>query len=1410
MNPSDRRSGAVRRAGMGMGVTVALIGSGLALGAAPAAAASDIPDGHQVVHYAFDDAAGSSVVADTSGNSRNATLVNPTTATSVDGTDGTKALGLPGGASNAAVAYVDLPASILQGRTDLTVSTRVNWTSSNAAWQWMYALGTNTTRYLFSTPRNGDGLLRSAITTNGGGANENIVTGSAVLPGGEWKTLTVTLDTTADRLTSYLDGIAIGSVTTPITASSLLTNSTRSGYIGKSFYPDPYFAGAVDDFAVYDVALTPEQVGGLVASVPTVTGVSDDTLEVRTAVGTAPALPATTLAHYSDGYDRPAAVVWDAVDPSSYAQRGTFVVNGVAVGQAVTATIAVYVPNEITVDLGSDTGAFHGGASGTLYGVYGEDIPSDNLLEGIDLRTVSTKAQDGPQHPGADALEVVKPLADATDGDVYIYMTDIHRGFPYEWEGSTPAEKLSIYSEKLARQVDQVLELPAEYQDNIVFVPFNEPEGNMFGTGTWSLNRVSWLNNPTDYFAAWDSAYRLIKGKLPTASVAGPNTSVLYSQVKGFLQHAVAANTVPDVITWHELSNPAQVRSSVAKYRAWETEVFAGTAFEGTALPININEYAFNYHTSVPGQMIQWISAIEESKVDADIAYWNIDGNLSDSAVEANRGNGQWWLLNAYAQMSGHTVAVTPPSPNTSYTLQGVATLDEDKRQSRVIIGGSAGNASLAVTNVPESVFGSTVHALIREIPWTGQLGDSAEPEVIAEADVPVEGGAVDLGFGSTLPQLKESSAYEVILTPGGHSTSPAVAPKVWAASYEAENAAHTGSVYFRNGPEGTPSNVSKFYTSGQYNIGGLRTGSDTVLDFEVTVPQDGTYDLSVLASSLNTFGSVAEQGPTNVFLRVDGSAEQELFLTLGYKWVVWDHTDTTVDLTAGTHTISLAAKSLDGVGATKGDALIDKIDLSLANPDAAPIYEAEYADLHGAQPSYDHDVASGSGAVALDEGDSATFWVYAHDDAPATLDVHTIGGGTASLAVNGVHVTDVAASTQVPVFLSGGVNKVVLTGLQGSALIDRVGVGSSVDVLATQRYEAEDGVLAGTAQVSPLSLASGGSAVTGVGGEPGNGNTLTFDDVEAAKDGTYALTFRYSNEEQSPASHYNPDPLARHADVTINGESTRVWFPHSFHRNNFWELSVPVELAAGSNTIVISSNELPNFDGETYISETFPDVLLRSELAPNLDWISVTPFTAKAPTAPDAPTAAKASSTSIAVQWAAPADDGGSAVTGYRVYENGGAAPICEVAATVTDCTVEGLALASNHAYQVAAINAVGEGPRSDASAVVTLPEVPDDDGAVTVPAKAELSASNGPRDGNFKITMNLEQGENASLFKLYENGVLVSTRWLTPSSPNPQSTSVDISGLRSGVYQYVGVLVNSKGQSSTKPVKVTVSTGK
>lgn len=1214
--PSADRS-ARRRAPAAM---VLALGAGLLAAPAVPAQAADTPQ--PAAHYTFDqDDLASGRITDSSGNGLTATLVNGSTARSVAGQDGGTALSLPGGAPTSDGAYVRLPREVLADASDLTVSARVKWSGDRSAWQRIFDLGTDTTKYLFTTPYNGS-VLRTAVTTGGGGA-EAQVSGYAPLPSDGWRTVTVTLDTAARRVTTYLDGVAVSSAATNVKAKDLLDGSaTAAGYIGKSFHPDPLLKGAIDDFTVWHSALTAEQVAGTVGTLPTLDHLSQTSFEVRTTSGTAPSLPAAVRSAFSDGYDRETPVTWDAVPAEKYAQPGTFTVAGTAAGRAVQATVTVVREGALTVDLGSDTGRFHGGASGTLYGVYGPDVPTGNLIEGMGLRTVSTKAQDGPQHPGADALDVVRPLADSTDGDVYIYMTDIHRGFPYEWPGDTPAEKLKLYEQKIAKQVDQVLQLPKQYQDNIVFVPFNEPEGNMFGTGEWSYDKVSWLSDPKDYFAAWDSAYKLIKGKMPDARIAGPNTSVLYDQVKGFLTHTLAAGTLPDVITWHELSHPEAVRESVAKYRAWEKDLFKGTAREGTQLPVNINEYAFNYHTSVPGQMIQWVSAIEESKVDADIAYWNIDGNLSDSAVQSNRGNGQWWLLHSYASMSGHTVKVTPPFPGQNYTMQGVATLDEKKKQARLIFGGSTGKGHITFAGIPKKVFGDQVHAWVREIDWSGQIGDNSGPKLLTETNLEVadDGTAVvDFGEGGALPKLKESSAYEIVLSPAGKAKGTRSAPVRWQGSYEAEDAAHTGSGYSKNGPEGSTSDVSKFYTSGGYDVGGLRTGSDVTLDFAVDVPEDGTYDLSVFANSLNTFDKVKEQGPTNVFLRVDGQAgsEQELYLPLGYKWVVWDHTDTKVHLTKGRHTLTLAAKSLDGRRATKGDAIVDRLTLSLPSASAATeVHEGELAWLGGgARPVYDlpkqaKTPATGSGAARLAKGQTATFWVYSPADREATLDVDTLGGADARLSVNGHDVLHLTKARQkVAVSLSGGINKVTLTGSSTATLVDRLTVTPTDGTLKARTYEAQDAKLAGSATPASLPLASDGTAITGIGGDPGNGNTATFT-VTADQAGLHALRIRYANPEQSEATHYNPDPLARHADITVNGGTMqRVGFPHTFHQDNFWELTVPVQLRKGQNTITFRSEELPNFDGTTYASDTFPGVLLRSRYAPLIDRIVVAPY---------------------------------------------------------------------------------------------------------------------------------------------------------------------------------------------------------
>ena len=92
------------------------------------------------------------------------------------------------------------------------------------------------------------------------------MTGSAALPGGAWKTLTVTLDTTADRLTTYLDGVAVGSVATTITASSLLTSDDPLGLHRPVLLPRPATSRARSTTSPSTTSRSPpEQVAGLVA-----------------------------------------------------------------------------------------------------------------------------------------------------------------------------------------------------------------------------------------------------------------------------------------------------------------------------------------------------------------------------------------------------------------------------------------------------------------------------------------------------------------------------------------------------------------------------------------------------------------------------------------------------------------------------------------------------------------------------------------------------------------------------------------------------------------------------------------------------------------------------------------------------------------------------------------------------------------------------------------------------------------------------------------------------------------------------------------------------------------------------------------------------------------------------------------
>lgn len=152
--------------------------------------------------------------------------------------------------------------------------------------------------------------------------------------------------------------------------------------------------------------------------------------------------------------------------------------------------------------------------------------------------------------------------------------------------------------------------------------------------------------------------------------------------------------------------------------------------------------------------------------------------------------------------------------------------------------------------------------------------------------------------------------------------------------------------------------------------------------------------------------------------------------------------------------------------------------------------------------------------------------------------------------------------------------------------------------------YQAEGGTLSGAAKATEAyTFATGGKAVTDIG--DGKANALTLD-IVAKRAGQHAVTIRYSNAEQAPATHYNPDPIARHADLSVNGEPARqILFPTTFHFNTFRDLTVPVTLKKGTNRLTFTAEELPDFNGDTYNQYD-----QRSPYAPVIDQVAVTPLT--------------------------------------------------------------------------------------------------------------------------------------------------------------------------------------------------------
>lgn len=181
-------------------------------------------------------------------------------------------------------------------------------------------------------------------------------------------------------------------------------------------------------------------------------------------------------------------------------------------------------------------------------------------------------------------------------------MKEAYEGFPYAAYGDG---SINSYVEKVKTMVQTFNDKYPEYKDDIVWIPFNEPDisdQNYYNLTNYSSQYDSVR---TRFFEDWDKVVSAIREVYPAARIGGPNNSGWNNTFyRDFFNHAKANGTVPDVVTWHELgSGFGSYLSNFQQWKALEKTILDGYEYpEGTALQPGQNIKAQHQRVRVEGQ----------------------------------------------------------------------------------------------------------------------------------------------------------------------------------------------------------------------------------------------------------------------------------------------------------------------------------------------------------------------------------------------------------------------------------------------------------------------------------------------------------------------------------------------------------------------------------------------------------------------------------------------------------------------------------------------------------------------------------------------------------------------------------------------------------------------------------------
>lgn len=1129
-------------------------------------------------------------------------------------------LRLPGGA-NGKGGSLTLPEGLFEGVTGGEGFTYTAWIKLDQdVHQWSRILdigaesfGTGKRPYIFFSAQNG----MSIDTTI-----DNALRGFSVEKG-EWIHVAYTVDQEIQII--YINGMPMDSKFTNKDLFDIIPSFTKNS-IGQSRYSaDPDLKGSIDDVMFFKRTLSPNEIKDLI-------GIEyDATLKSISVKGEKIIMePGKLTYNYpvlnASQVEEPYDIELNHPDATYELERTKTYRYSIKVtspnGKAHTTYFVDFMDKNkgavASFDMRQTNGAIMHGSTGFLYGASEPNIPTIDLLQPLKPKVMVQKAPNGLQHPSGDGTRVADYILEAGTEEIQIYIQDTYYQWPYEYRG------IDQY-ETIARDVVNTIKNDKN-KDQYVYVLFNEPDQIWFG-GNMGEN---------GFCKAWKQIYDAVKEEDSEAKVAGPNIADYNRwEMETFIKFAIENDCMPDVITWHELYQSdgdfmVSWDGHLEHYRSLEEQY-------GFTRKVVVNEYAKFHDNGTPGQLIQWISRFENSKVYACLPFWYLANSLNELVADANKPNGAWWLYKWYADMTGDTVPVETYNVNED-GMYGLVALDEDKETTYVLFGGQEGRLTTSMeylvdTESFENV--DSVHVKLYRTKFTGFYGSQYTPYVEFDGDVDLIEGSLDIA----VEDADAFDAFFAIVTPATGETSEY--EKTWMSVYEAEDATLVECDAYRSTDERSVSN-------GLYvkNI----SSSESKVKFNVNVPKDGKYKLEIYygnAAPLTNGQNRAQGKPAKQLLKVDGREHSILTYHSTIKENYFGSETVYVDLTEGSHVIEFSKNS-------GTDATLDKMHLIYSgtmgrHPTYEYTYEIEEADyddnfkLQNTKLGFSSaGYLEGAGEIVIPVivekngyyGIQIDYLSNQKTDMNLYKQIinHPVDGMNSTsfttewdkIASYTLRETDaINTSESVKVYLTSGVNTLKFE-VKDNIALDALRLQYDKELTDEEVIciEAENAMLFGSAQIVDKKDVSGDKIVGNIGLSKDNGITIP---IEVEQAGSYKLSIDYINNEPAPpivteehpdgyVHPYNTDLVERYAQIIVNEQLPRtVYFLNTLSWDMTKNIVVDIELDEGENTIILYNDN----------SYKFSNV---DQYAPDFDRFEIAKATLQAgeeqekPTEPEAP----------------------------------------------------------------------------------------------------------------------------------------------------------------------------------------------